>query len=158
MRDLLTSASSVGSATFQGRLNSILNIKSTPKLTVTHPRSTAILRSCLDAIAVGTVPASVAVLINEKVLQAEEDKVSIEGTGEGHGIQEILWVNCGILEIVATADTEMHRLEHPNGCADRATCRADRDTRVKKALAMAYEALKSEVQAMVWQDEKLTEL
>jgi hypothetical protein len=144
------------SAPFRDYLRSILNTKSTYKTTIAHPRSIIILRSCLNAIAFGVVPASVATMINESILQKEENKFSAKEMVEHCLVKEIPWNKCGMLEIVTTVNSEMHRLEHPNGCADRVTCLRDRDKREKKALAMACDAFRSDVQK--WQETLFAEL
>jgi hypothetical protein len=113
---------------------------------VCRTRSLAILRSCLNAIAFGEVPASVATMIDEKLIQAEEHSLCIEE--REYLPLEIAWTDCTILEIVALVDSKMHPLEHPRGCIDRATCGRDRNVREKVVIASAYEKLKLDLEAI----------
>jgi hypothetical protein len=109
-----------------------------------------ILRSCLDAITAGEVPASVAGMINMQALEAsEEDFLKDRCLRADYWSWNVTWIGCGILEIVALVDSEMHRIEHPAGCEDRATCRRDREEREKRALASAYESLKVDPRVLV---------
>jgi hypothetical protein len=102
-----------------------------------------ILRSCLDAITAGEVPASVAGMINIQALKAsEEGFLKDQCSRADYWSWNVTWIECGILEIVALVGSEMHRIEHPAGCEDRASCRRDREEREKRALALAYESLK----------------
>jgi hypothetical protein len=88
-------------------------------------------------------------MIDERILRAEEDKLSAEEMVEYYPVEEIPWNKCGMLAIVTTVNSEMHRLEHPNGCVDRVTCLRDRDMREKRALAMACDTFRSHAQ---WQE------